>query len=326
MHNQRVPPNKMEELKKIQPVKFAWALFFDYFIISICLITAHYSLSYGPLAWFSWPALWIIVASRQHAILVLMHETAHGTAFQNKTVNEFFGETLCSIPFFITMKKYRRDHLAHHKWCNSKDDPDWVRKIGNEEERLHWSFPIKKTGIIYWIRLWYASVIYQFGSISRINSVRNKENKFQNIAKVVFFILAALTLIYTNLWIIFALFWVFPFVIVSPLLLRLRSVAEHFGLEYESEYSETRNVIFSSHIENFIFAPHNISFHLVHHLYADVPFYSLNSLHRLLMDNDEYAQKSHNNDGYFLGKNPVFRDLKNRKPMRKLWEEDYVNV
>ena len=81
----------------------------------------------------------------------------------------------------------------------------------------------------------------------------------------------------------------------------IRSVSEHFGdLEYDHLLSGTRTVKVNF-LEAFIFAPHNVSYHIEHHMYSTVPFYNLLKLHDLLMQDDEFRQKAHITHGYLTG-------------------------
>ena len=96
---------------------------------------------------------------------------------------------------------------------------------------------------------------------------------------------------------------------VFPSIQRTRSIAEHFGLPYEHEFNGTRNVI-SGPIETFMFGPHNVRYHLVHHLFPTVPQYNLKKLHEELMKKSPlYAQHAHNNSSYFAPGKSVLKDL-----------------
>jgi fatty acid desaturase len=90
---------------------------------------------------------------------------------------------------------------------------------------------------------------------------------------------------------------------------RVRSISEHFALPYTHDFNQTRN-IHCSPLEAFIFGPHNIRYHLTHHLHPSVPQYNLPALHKALMQDPEYAAHAHENDAYFYGgKKSVFQEL-----------------
>lgn len=317
--------SKINSADLIQPNQssFWFALFADYFIVAGCLILGSRSLDGNPMLWFLWPLLWFIVGSRQHALLILMHETSHGLALRSSRLNDFVGDIFCAAPFFVKMRSYRADHLAHHKWNNTNRDPDWIRKHANAKVREGWTYPKDILNFRFGLRFWQNAIAYHFASVDRANSaielVEKKQHKFMRGTAY----LATIMIIFLMGFLEeFLLFWVFPFVFVTPVLLRIRSVAEHFGLPYKDTYSETRDVVFRNRFEQYIFAPHNIGYHLTHHLYANVPMSALPRLQNRLAQNSDYAQRAQVNDGYFSGLNPVFRDLTTIQAQRCLWKNE----
>ena len=95
-----------------------------------------------------------------------------------------------------------------------------------------------------------------------------------------------------------------------PLFQRIRSISEHFGLPREHELNGSRNIV-AGPIESFIFSPHNVNYHLAHHLFPSVPQHALPALHGALMENDVYRNYAHNNDSFIVKQESVFRDLQN---------------
>jgi len=57
-------------------------------------------------------------------------------------------------------------------------------------------------------------------------------------------------------------------------------------------FRQTRTYLLNP-LAAFLFAPHQVNFHLEHHLYPSVPYYRLPELHRWLMQTD------------YVGKNPA---------------------
>ena len=99
----------------------------------------------------------------------------------------------------------------------------------------------------------------------------------------------------------FQFFWIVPYLSTFFMFQYIRSVAEHYGeLSYDHLLSSTRSVK-PNLIERFFIAPHQVGFHLEHHLYPGVPFYNLPKLHELLMQEEEYQEKAHITKGYLSG-------------------------
>ena len=95
--------------------------------------------------------------------------------------------------------------------------------------------------------------------------------------------------------------WIIPFLTLFFMFVYIRGVAEHFGsMDYEEELGSTRTVN-PFFWERWFFAPHNINYHLEHHLFPGGPFYNLPRLHAVLMSDDAYRSKAHVTRGYSTG-------------------------
>ena len=55
---------------------------------------------------------------------ILGHEAAHRLLFTNKRVNDVVGKWLVAYPAFVAIDAYRRAHMAHHRDEFGPDEPD----------------------------------------------------------------------------------------------------------------------------------------------------------------------------------------------------------
>ncbi len=65
-----------------------------------------------------------VVASRQHALMVLGHEAIHKRLSANPWVNDGLGRYVATFPVFISLSKWAFIHLQHHRHTHTADDPD----------------------------------------------------------------------------------------------------------------------------------------------------------------------------------------------------------
>src|SRR5205823_2480378 len=73
--------------------------------------------------------------------------------------------------------------------------------------------------------------------------------------------------------------WVLPLVTVVQAILRLRAIAEHGATtDFSSPLTAARTNLAPAWLRWLIF-PHNVNYHVEHHLYASVPQYKLPRLH-----------------------------------------------
>jgi fatty acid desaturase len=73
--------------------------------------------------------------------------------------------------------------------------------------------------------------------------------------------------------------WALPLVTVVQAILRLRAIAEHGATaDFSSPLTAARTNLAPAWLRWLIF-PHNVNYHIEHHLYASVPQYHLPRLH-----------------------------------------------
>lgn len=280
-------------LSALNPVRSAAALAMDWMlIVGTVIVTERY---------FSWPLYVVAVfflGTRFHALGVLMHEATHFRLFKNQKVNDWVGEVLCAWPMLVTLYGYRKNHLTHHRETNSSKDPDWVRKLDDPY------FELPKPRRAVWLNLLKAISGFRF-----VCEVRNVM-KSKDMRDIPTHIKRARLACYLSVLVIAATFgllsellmyWVVPLMTSFSFVMYVRSVAEHHGgtLAYEDTLTGARNVE-ANWLERLVF-PHNVNYHLDHHLYPSVPFYHLPAVHRALLQDSRYRERAHITAGYAKG-------------------------
>jgi fatty acid desaturase len=208
---------------------------------------------------------------------------------------------LLALPTGITMQGYRNTHFAHHRETNTENDPDWIRKLGARE----FSFPKSRTEILL-LLCQFAFGFQFFSQLKKIKGMKNINDISAKlrIARAILLLYVFALSIYVGFWKGLILYWLIPLATSFMLFLYIRSVAEHFAVEYEHVLNQTRTVI-APYWERWLFAPHGVNYHLEHHLYPSVPFFRLPELHRHLMTKEEFARSAHVTHGYTTG---LFRE------------------
>lgn len=238
---------------------------------------------------FAYVAAVIWIGARQHALAILMHEAAHYRLLPNRTLNDFFGELLLGWPLLISMRAYRWLHFAHHRAPNTNDDPDWMLRLNTD-----WTFP-KTRGELLRILLrdfLALNLRDQLEFFGRYAYARGRKKTWLDFTAILFFGGLLFVLLRFGLWLPFLLFWVVPMMTWLKVALRLRTIAEHYGIEYDHMLRQTRTT-YPSLVEKLLIAPKNIGYHLDHHLYPSVPFYNLPALHRELQQSEEFRAQAH---------------------------------
>ena len=209
-----------------------------------------------------------------------------------------FQDVFAAWPIMATVEGYRQNHLAHHQHTNTEQDPDWMVKLG----KAAFTFP-QRAWVTVLNLLGYLVAISSLRDLANILprvSGKNQSGRYK-LARLGYYLTIATLVTMLGAWKGFLLYWVVPYFTLFFLFLYVRSVAEHFGgMDYSEELGSTRTVI--THFwERWFFAPHNINYHLEHHLFPGVPFYNLPKLRAALMRDETYRAKAHVTHGYSTG-------------------------
>jgi len=329
---------RLQALRTPSASRFIAAVLFNYGIIAAAITCATLAagLIDSPILCSPvWLGAVVVIAARQHALLVLMHEGAHRTVSRNRALNDVLSDLLCGAPLLVSTRTYRRAHLAHHQHLNSGQDPDWCRKVDNKADRDQWLFPARVPLWRLLGTLYGHSVLYLLKSLadnqkagpepepsasSTPQRAPTPSDSTLAAAKYALYAVAGLLITLTDAWTGFALYWLAPMLLVLPLIMRIRSIAEHFALRHDHPLRQTRTVR-AGWLERLLLAPHHIGLHIDHHLQAAVPFYQLPRLHCLLLKCPEYRNNAHLNDGYFLTARTGTKSL-DSPPPRALFATD----
>lgn len=289
-----IDQKSIKALSALEPWRAALAIAFDWAVI-IAAIWVSTTLS-NPIVYVI--ALFVI-GGRMHALGILIHDFAHYRFVSNKKVSEWVGDLVLAWPLGTTVDGYRRNHLAHHRYTNTDQDPDWVVKFGTQEFTFPqpWQYVLANlAGYFVGTSSW-----RDIRTITRRLKGGPSVPKHYKIARLGFYAAVAVILTLTGTWIGFLLYWIIPYFSALLMLLYIRSVAEHFGgMEYDHELNSSRTV-YPHWWETIFLAPHHVNYHLDHHLYPSVPFYNLPKLHALLMADPEYRSTAHLTHGYSTG-------------------------
>ena len=143
---------RLRKLSILSPARSSLQIAADWLLIAGAIYLGTHQ--WSPLLYV---LIVVLIGSRQHALLILMHDGTHYRLFRNRRLNDCVGELLLAWPFFITMRSYRRNHIAHHRHMNTDRDPDWSRKL----DQPQWAFP-KHWAEVAWLL---------FGDVSGLNAV-----------------------------------------------------------------------------------------------------------------------------------------------------------
>lgn len=299
-----ISTDELRDLSRRRPGRAALGITRQWVVIMAAAVAAVWWAE-----WYGYLLAIITIATRQHALAVLMHDGAHRSLFGRRRVNDLVSDLFLAFPLFVSTTLYRRHHLDHHRYLNTEQDPDldntalahtskdWIRLFAGDLTGIN----LVKT----------VDTLNQFSLLPVLRGDRAVAKAMGRGRRNLFLgYLAAIVavLIITGGWLVYLLLWIVPMLTALSLILRLRAVAEHVGCDSDGGVGGTRTVL-PILAERMLFSPCRINYHLAHHLYPSVPFYNLHLLHRKLMTHKEVRGRAHISRSYLFGTASVLRHI-----------------
>ncbi len=268
-------PAELRELGRVSTLKGVAAIVWTW-----AWIAGAIALYCWRPAWWTFALGWLIVSSRHLALAVLMHEGAHRLIAKDKRLNDALANWLTAYPIMLNVEVYRMIHLQHHKATWTDADPD----LG-----LAKPFPISKRSLLRKVvrdltgrtglARYRLIAGFSAGSPPSVKTFLKNQRGFLLTNALLFALLA-----FAGRPEAYVLLWLLPALTGYSLVLRLRSIAEHAVVsDPADELRQTRTTLAPFWLR-FWLAPHNVNYHLEHHLFMFVPHYNLPKAHRRLRE------------------------------------------
>jgi fatty acid desaturase len=233
-----------------------------------------------------------MIASRQHALMVLTHEGIHKRLARSVWVNDWLARLTMAFPVFTSLAKWRFIHLYHHQYTHTAADPD---------RAIYARYPLnsRKFRRLVLRDLCGLNVIATLKYFIDVPCVAREFNRrFLGEDRVAQYRKLSDMRAFWMFWIVvigggvlwggtqFATellgYWLLPYCTVTQIFFRIRGAIEHGNVpDPGNPYQQTRTY-FLHPVLAFFFSPKRVNYHLEHHLYPSVPFYNLLQLHVVL--------------------------------------------
>jgi len=267
---------RKSDLQAASKFLFDWGVIFATF-----WLVAHWT---SPLSIL---AAILILGARQLGLGVLVHECGHRILFKTPALNDFCGKWLAGYPIFSDKEAYMRVHLVHHQKAGTPEDPD----LSNYQD-----YPIPRSRLRR--KIW-RDLSGQIGW-RRVRSIGNallaagklkpatRQYLFRSLGMNAGLLLALALAGYAWLY----LLWIAAFMTSHMLVSRLRQIGEHAAVTdlFSSDPRNNTRTVYANWLQRFLIAPHQVSYHLEHHLLPAVPIYRLEQMHHMLLKQGFYRQ------------------------------------
>ena len=214
----------------LSPLQLGLQLSWSWSIIIVCQIIGYMVYHSDLSAYFALPLyliIWILVTNRTRGLLHTFHYTNHGASVQSKKLAKFLATWFMSIPILhLSWDNYYRIHAVQHHGSNTLctiEDPD---EKFMHEHGFYPNMPEKE----FWLRLvfapfhplaFYRHIKFRFDENFITCSSLEKVFRYTSwigILSAVFFFGIAIE---------FALFYMFPLLIVTQFSSWIQHVTEH---------------------------------------------------------------------------------------------------
>jgi len=259
--------------------------------------------------WYVWIPAAIVIGSRQNALGILTHEGTHKNAARSLYWNDLLSNWLASYPLGVSAEGFRTAHLTHHARLEMPDDPS---RLGFDTVPEDWHFPMTRWKILTMLMRDISGIGQAKSSVALLKYVWSTKRRSQgktiaggyrkHVVRIALLHGTVIAIaVATHTLPVYLLLWVFPNFTLNLALYRVRGGAEHCALapnhlRYTRDTIDplltTRTVVPNPVMKVFAL-PHNVSYHLEHHLYPDVPFFRLRALHERLMQDAEFRERAH---------------------------------
>ncbi len=259
----------------------AWSMVGFYVFQAIAgMALGAYLLSF-PTTWLTVLAMVltaVFIGTRFRGLNNIVHECCHSSFSEHRGDNVTLGR-LCASLLTGCFRTYKDDHLSHHAHLGDYEHDNELGAI--EKFRLH--DPLTFRTILRHI------VTPLLGRHLRMYSGINMsgaDGRFFLGLKIALLVVIAVFTMFFPLTSVF--FVLIPLFYIFPTLNFWTDCLDHAGLVgAEDELTASRNVLAPAPIR-LLFFPRNDCFHLVHHLFPQVPARHLDTVHDALCADPEY--------------------------------------
>lgn len=233
----------------------------------------------GGAVWINNPLIYVIAFILMGPVYVrfaiLMHEAAHKLLFTNKRINEWVGKWLVAYPAWAPIGLYRRGHFSHHREEFGSGDPDLAFYGGYpcDHRTLFRRLFRDAVGISGW-----KNFVPLLSSVTRPR-IRRVGVSILGVQAVLW----GVAWVATGRWWIYPVLWWLPWMTQWRVINRLRSLAEHGGMQADADRRATTHQVRQSWLSRMWLVPLYSGWHLAHHVDMGIPMRNLPRFHRELV-------------------------------------------
>jgi fatty acid desaturase len=272
-----IEPGRVRELSRPRPMVAVRDT-----AVSWVLIVGAWLLAHSLTTWWATILAAVIVGNRYYALFIIGHDGLHRRLFNNARRNDLFCDLFLVGPIGAITRINNRNHLAHHRFVATADDPDRYK---------HACFNKNTAAQVFGYLTGLSSVVRGVRNVflgPATNAHQKDTNKpryaVRDLAILLGWQLAlclGLTLAFG--WWGYPLLWLAPVFVFTFMADNARTFLEHSHPQSDADADQHR--LITNHpgwLERQLLAPMNMNYHAAHHLWPAIPYYNLPTADREL--------------------------------------------
>ena len=286
-----------EELKSLSEQSLAdtFAAIGVLWVEVVALLVAVNLLPRLPLGW-AVPAglvLVLLMGLRMNAFGVILHEGSHGLLAKSRTLNDRICNWGISFWTINSVEEYRPTHRLHHRYLGQERDPD----------RVFYLVPARRGALTILVLQDLLGVTAFRRATTRISGTSQQSGAPASLLTRPQLLIGKLLtqLVVLGQFLLFQgvrrgilfylVFWLVPIVCMYPMILRLKTITEHYdpGLRDPKSVHWIARTSCAGWLQNHLVGA-RMEYHFEHHVLPTIPYRGLKRLHRRLDQTEMFAR------------------------------------
>jgi fatty acid desaturase len=236
-----------------------------------------------------WTEWWVValalpvIGARYYALFIIGHDGMHRRLFPARATNDWWNDLFCLGPIGAITRLNNRNHLRHHQFLSTGDDPD-RHKHACFNKVDHAELVAFLSGL--------AGLARQAANVFAPNRAPGRKAADETdggyTARDVGVLIGVQLAIGVPLtialgWWAYPVLWILPVYLFTYLGDNFRAFAEHSHPRNDRASDDHRLITYLSNpVERFFVAPMNMNYHATHHLWPSIPYYNLPTADRMI--------------------------------------------
>ena len=235
----------------------------------------------------------LLMGLRMNAFGVILHEGSHGLLAKSRLANDRISNWGIAFWTINSVEEYRPTHRLHHRYLGQERDPD----------RVFYLVPARRGALTSLLLQDLFGITAFRRATSRVSGTSDVSGAPASllarpqllVGKIVaqLIILGQFVLFQGVLRgvLFYVVFWLVPIICMYPMILRLKTITEHFdsGLRVANTVNWIARTSCAGWLQNH-FVGARMEYHFEHHVIPTIPYRGLKKLHRRLDRTDLFKR------------------------------------